>query len=71
MMEMIENWKNDEQAEQNNVKVPVDFTSQNEGAQGMWCFTVRNVFFLAYHTCLTSPSVYFSCRITRNASLVY
>ena len=49
MMEMIENWKNDEQAEQNNIKVPVDFTSQNEGAQGMWCFTVRNVFFLAPH----------------------
>ncbi|CAH3046029.1 unnamed protein product [Pocillopora meandrina] len=35
MMEMIENWKNDEQAEQNNIKVPVDFTSQNEGAQGL------------------------------------
>ncbi|RMX57091.1 hypothetical protein pdam_00008215 [Pocillopora damicornis] len=34
-MEMIENWKNDEQAEQNNIKVPVDFTLQNEGAQGL------------------------------------
>ena len=26
-MEMIENWKNNEQSEQNNSKVPVDFTS--------------------------------------------
>ena len=67
-MEMIENWKNDEQSEQNNIKVPLDFTSQNDG---MRCFTVRNVFFLAYHTCLTSPSVYFACGIARNASLVY
>ena len=27
-MEMIENWRNNEKSEQNNNKVPVDFTSQ-------------------------------------------
>ena len=39
-MDMIENWKNNKQTEQNNSKVPVDFTSQNDGAQGMLCHIV-------------------------------
>ena len=39
-MEMIENWRNNEKSEQNNNKVPVDFTSENHSAQGMLCFIV-------------------------------
>ena len=39
-MEMIENWKNNEQSEQNNIKVPVDFTLQNDSAQNMLVFIV-------------------------------
>ena len=42
-MEMIENWKNDEQSEQNNIKVPVDFTSQNDGAQGNSGYSLKAV----------------------------
>ena len=39
-MEMIENWKNNEQSEQNNIKVPVDFTLQKDSAQNMLVFIV-------------------------------
>ena len=71
-MEMIENWKNDEQSEQNNSKISVDFTSGKTMAHKVCGASLFEMFFfLAYHTCLTSPSVYFSCRIARNASLVY
>ena len=34
-MEMIENWRNNEKSEQNNNKVPVDFTICLEGLQEM------------------------------------
>ena len=56
-MDMIENWKNNKQTEQNNSKVPVDFTSQNDGAQGMLCHIVWIFFFLAYHTCLSHLTI--------------
>ena len=39
-MEMIENCKNNEKSEQNNIKVPVDFTLQNDSAQNMLVFNV-------------------------------
>ncbi|CAH3156011.1 unnamed protein product [Pocillopora meandrina] len=35
-MEMIENWKNNEQSEQNNSKVAVDFTSGKTMAHKVW-----------------------------------
>ena len=43
-MEMIENWKNNEQSEQNNSKVPVDFTSGKKMAHKVCCASLFAIF---------------------------
>ena len=43
-MEMIENWKNNEQSEQNNSKVAVDFTSGKTMAHKVCCASLFEIF---------------------------
>ena len=43
-MEMIENWKNNEQSEQNNSKAAVDFTSGKTMAHKVCCASLFEIF---------------------------
>ena len=43
-MEMIENWKNNEQSEQNNSKIAVDFTSGKTMAHKVCCASLFEIF---------------------------
>ena len=43
-MEIIENWKNNEQSEQNNSKVPIDFKSSKTMAHKVCCASLFAIF---------------------------